>query len=76
MSKSSVEAYADAYVWFKNNYGRLGPSDPEKRFQFLVKAIQCQMDILATLIEEQQAQRPQLFLPRDLRVTGDLTRLG
>lgn len=79
MSRDTEEAHNDFAQWFEHNYGRNSIVDHEKRYQFLVKAIQCLAAVNAHLIMDIQQLEDRgtpLYLPSGLRYTGDLKQLG
>lgn len=79
MSAESEKKFDDFAVWFENNINRYPIVDQEKRWQFLIKVVQNQALVIASLIEDlqklEQRGRP-LYLPHGLHYTGDLTKVG
>lgn len=79
--KESDEAFQDWFKWFNYNKSCLPPMDLKKRCDFMEKALNGFVGVLALYVKdiqllEQRSNPAQLYLPRGIDVSGDLTRFG
>jgi hypothetical protein len=72
MSQRTEQAYEDLYVWWANNYGRNGVEDPNKRWDFTIKALENVIRLQAMMIEDlrkAEGRSPVLFTPNGVKVS-------
>ena len=81
MSAASEERLAEWALWFHENMHRIPQGNLAKQNQFLLKAVDGCLEILAMqakdiqLLERRDPLR-KLWLPKGMNATGNMTRFG
>ena len=79
MSKELDQRFHEWAVWYINNVQRIPIVDPKRQWDFMTKAMAGLIEITDALrqdLAKLEGRASYLYRPRDLEVTGDLTRLG
>lgn len=72
---------ADLAIWYFQNRNRIGRDDIPRRQDFLEKAFWVQMEVIALMAEriqelEGKKMGSELWLPKGVRINGDLRKNG